>query len=415
MTTVAPAKSTAWPAVALARPAASRHASCPSCEVLAVAGDDEQRVVDADAEADHRRRASARRSGMSTAPARTPTPDEADDEAEQRGADRDAHGDHRAERDEQHDDRDAEADAPRCCRPPRPPGRWCRRSRPGCRRHGRLIASAPLVVVLGLQRWSRRTACREAPSCRRRSAWMAPVERVADVRDASASAAGDRGLRRSGRGRRGSSRLPSSTWNTTRPVAPAWAGNRSSRRSKARWDSTPGTTKSLFISPPAAAATRRWPRPGPSRPPGPERVACTRRRFGTGTMSREPPRSQQRRSHGAAATTQPAGPACPGPDPRSCGRCQARSEPCSPRTHAGPMSPPPPFAAWKTAHRPTPPLGPRAIGRPPPPVGSSVRGPTASRSARTPRWPTARYRLSPSSSSPIGERRFGALRGRRSC
>ena len=52
MTTVVPANSTAWPAVALAVPAASatRHALV---QVLAVPGDDEQGVVDADAEADH--------------------------------------------------------------------------------------------------------------------------------------------------------------------------------------------------------------------------------------------------------------------------------------------------------------------------------------------------------------------------
>ena len=53
ITTVAPANTTAWPAVAFARPAASSTVM-PSCEVLAVAGDDEQRVVDADAETDHR-------------------------------------------------------------------------------------------------------------------------------------------------------------------------------------------------------------------------------------------------------------------------------------------------------------------------------------------------------------------------
>ena len=53
MTTVPPAKTTAWPAVAMARAAASSTVM-PSAQVLAVAGDDEQRVVDADAEADHR-------------------------------------------------------------------------------------------------------------------------------------------------------------------------------------------------------------------------------------------------------------------------------------------------------------------------------------------------------------------------
>ena len=52
MTTVVPANSTAWPAVAIggAGGVGDAHALV---EVLAVAGDDEQRVVDADAEADH--------------------------------------------------------------------------------------------------------------------------------------------------------------------------------------------------------------------------------------------------------------------------------------------------------------------------------------------------------------------------
>ena len=58
MTTVMPANSTAGPTVAMARPAASSTVM-PSLQVLAVAGDDEQRVVDADAEADHRGERSA--------------------------------------------------------------------------------------------------------------------------------------------------------------------------------------------------------------------------------------------------------------------------------------------------------------------------------------------------------------------
>ena len=53
MTTVVPANSTAWPAVAIggAGRVLDAHAVV---QVLAVPGDDEQRVVDADAEADHR-------------------------------------------------------------------------------------------------------------------------------------------------------------------------------------------------------------------------------------------------------------------------------------------------------------------------------------------------------------------------
>ena len=52
MTTVTPAKATARPAVSIAIDVAS-SGRVPVVEVLPVAGDDEQRVVDADAEADH--------------------------------------------------------------------------------------------------------------------------------------------------------------------------------------------------------------------------------------------------------------------------------------------------------------------------------------------------------------------------
>ena len=54
ITTVKPAKTTAPPAVAVARAIDSRS-SIPSRELQFVAGDDEQRVVDPDAEPDHRR------------------------------------------------------------------------------------------------------------------------------------------------------------------------------------------------------------------------------------------------------------------------------------------------------------------------------------------------------------------------
>ena len=52
ITTVPPAKITAWPAVATARPTDSSTVM-PCGEELAVAGDEEERVVDADAEPDH--------------------------------------------------------------------------------------------------------------------------------------------------------------------------------------------------------------------------------------------------------------------------------------------------------------------------------------------------------------------------
>ena len=53
MMTVMPAKITARPLVSIASTTAS-STSAPACKRLAVAGDDEQGVVDADAEADHR-------------------------------------------------------------------------------------------------------------------------------------------------------------------------------------------------------------------------------------------------------------------------------------------------------------------------------------------------------------------------
>ena len=107
-TTVMPAKSTDSPAVALARPTAS-GTGMPVGEVLPVPGQDEQRVVDADAEPEHRgddggdrrdgdvAREDADRAG-------------ADEQADQRDADGQAHRHQRAERDGEDDDRDGEAD-----------------------------------------------------------------------------------------------------------------------------------------------------------------------------------------------------------------------------------------------------------------------------------------------------------------
>ena len=105
MTTVPPAKITAGPAVATARPAAS-VTERPSREVLAVARHEEERVVDADAEADHR--------GDLGRPARDVDEmvdqrhrGDADAQPEHSDADREPHGDDRAER-EQEDDQCSE-------------------------------------------------------------------------------------------------------------------------------------------------------------------------------------------------------------------------------------------------------------------------------------------------------------------
>ena len=78
-------------------------------EAVAEAGDDEERVVDPDAEADHRRQDRGEVRGVEDVGAEG---DEAepDAEREQRGEDRQAHRDHRAEGDQQHYDRGEQAD-----------------------------------------------------------------------------------------------------------------------------------------------------------------------------------------------------------------------------------------------------------------------------------------------------------------
>ncbi len=61
MTTVQPAKRTARPEVAIASDDRVVAAAVPVVEALAVAGDDEEGVVDPDADADHRRQLGAER------------------------------------------------------------------------------------------------------------------------------------------------------------------------------------------------------------------------------------------------------------------------------------------------------------------------------------------------------------------
>ncbi len=81
----------------------------PLVEVLTVAGDDEQCVVDADAEADHRRD-HRRDHGRVDEVGHDADAAESDAQPEQGGHDRDRHRDQRTERDEQHDHRDGETD-----------------------------------------------------------------------------------------------------------------------------------------------------------------------------------------------------------------------------------------------------------------------------------------------------------------
>ena len=110
MSTVRPAKTTAEPAVPTATPD-GLLAVVGVVQLGAVAGQDEQRVVDADRQADHRGQRSGcvepmsmKRGGDRVMPV-MPSAD-----AEQRGEDRQAGGDQRAEGQDQHDERDADAD-----------------------------------------------------------------------------------------------------------------------------------------------------------------------------------------------------------------------------------------------------------------------------------------------------------------
>ena len=110
ITTVAPANNTARPAVPIARRRPPPRGSRPACEATAVAGDDEQGVVDADAEPDHhgRTRREVRHSIDRDAERDRREPSNA--EPEERGEDRQAHGQHGSEGDEQDHDRRADAD-----------------------------------------------------------------------------------------------------------------------------------------------------------------------------------------------------------------------------------------------------------------------------------------------------------------
>ena len=78
-------------------------------QMLAVAGDDEQRVVDADAEADHHAQ-DQRELGHVHEGGEHADAGGTDEQAHECGDDRQAHGDDGAEGDQQHDDGDADTD-----------------------------------------------------------------------------------------------------------------------------------------------------------------------------------------------------------------------------------------------------------------------------------------------------------------
>ena len=103
MSTVVPAKSTARPAVDMARTTASRGVEA-FAEALAVAGDDEQGVVDPDPEPDHghQLRAEAGIDQQMTDQGYHAVPGA---DADQRGEDRQSHGHNRSEGEEHDDDR----------------------------------------------------------------------------------------------------------------------------------------------------------------------------------------------------------------------------------------------------------------------------------------------------------------------
>ncbi len=81
----------------------------PLVEAVAEAGEDEERVVDADAEADHRRQLRRELGGVEDVGAERDQA-EADAEREQRGDERQAHRHDRAEGEQQDDDRSQQAD-----------------------------------------------------------------------------------------------------------------------------------------------------------------------------------------------------------------------------------------------------------------------------------------------------------------
>ena len=108
MITVMPAKSTARPAVSTAAIAACAGLE-PLVEPVAEAGEDEERVVDADAEADHRRQLRRELGGVEDVGAERDQA-EADAEGEERGEERQAHRHDRAEGEQQDDDRGQQAD-----------------------------------------------------------------------------------------------------------------------------------------------------------------------------------------------------------------------------------------------------------------------------------------------------------------
>ena len=108
MITVTPAKRTARPAVSTAAIAASRLLQ-PLVEAVAEAGEDEERVVDADAEPDHQRQLRRELGRVEDVGAERDQA-EADAEREQRGEDRQAHRDDRAEGEQQDHDRREQAD-----------------------------------------------------------------------------------------------------------------------------------------------------------------------------------------------------------------------------------------------------------------------------------------------------------------
>jgi len=81
----------------------------PLAHLVAVAGDYEQRVVDPDAQADHRRERGRGRRQLHDVPQQRDHR-EPGDEPDDRGGYRDAHRDRGAEREQQHDDRGAQAD-----------------------------------------------------------------------------------------------------------------------------------------------------------------------------------------------------------------------------------------------------------------------------------------------------------------
>ena len=224
-------------------------------ELLAVAGDDEQGVVDPDAEADHRPDHAAPSSGMSTAYATRGSRPRATARPDQRGPDRQPHRDQGAERHQQHDDRDERGRSPRWRRraPSRRRSTGRRRPRSAAGSTSRRSSRADLRLVRSCG-----SRCWVSGYCTRTSATSPSVVTVVPRTWGSAASVSSTGPRRpAARGCRahrsrlspGSRRRPRRSPSRRRLPAPG--------ATAASWESRPGASNGSSRSCPKAVDAAR--------------------------------------------------------------------------------------------------------------------------------------------------------------